>query len=616
MNEMGSGAEPAELQGGSWLRPATEDNDLRRYLTTLRERRLLILVCVVISALVALAYVEISTPVYQAQAGLLIVPADVSGDITLTGLPLIQASSDPTRDVETAAELIATTDVAAGVKAALRLHGTPQQILNKVTVVPVAQSNIVAVTATGSSARSAAQLANGFATGVVAQRTALFDRRLDQQIALLTQRIATSPSLGGRLGGGLSQLQTLRTAPLPDMRVATLAQPPTAPSSPKKRLSIVVGIISGLLIGIVAAFAVEGLDPRVHREEQLRRLFHLPVLARIPREGAAGGMARSLARVPLIGELARWSLDRRSQPRSPLSLSPAGLDGYRTLRATLLASRPIQPRSILVTGAGPWEGKTTTAINLAVSLAWSGASVILIEADLRRPSIGGALGLKSQLDLSHVLTGQVSLERALVQPPEYGENLRILLAGGHGMGSAFVGIGVARERAGAGRLRHHRLPAVGGGDRRARARSAGGPGTARGASGPDPDGQAPAPGYAADPHGSTPGGDRADWNRTTPCLRAVSVSVSVPGCRLAPAGNPQEDACNSALTWGERVRRSPDTRRPGPRCRMRSARRRCGGRRARLVCTAATARRLAGAASGLRHGRIPPSTGLSQRARA
>jgi polysaccharide biosynthesis transport protein len=274
---------------------------------------------------------------------------------------------------------------------------------------------------------------------VVAQRTALFDRRLDQQIALLTQRIATSPSLGGRLGGGLSQLQTLRTAPLPDMRVATLAQPPTAPSSPKKRLSIVVGIISGLLIGIVAAFAVEGLDPRVHREEQLRRLFHLPVLARIPREGAAGGMARSLARVPLIGELARWSLDRRSQPRSPLSLSPAGLDGYRTLRATLLASRPIQPRSILVTGAGPWEGKTTTAINLAVSLAWSGASVILIEADLRRPSIGGALGLKSQLDLSHVLTGQVSLERALVQPPEYGENLRILLAGGHGMGSAFVG---------------------------------------------------------------------------------------------------------------------------------------------------------------------------------
>jgi capsular polysaccharide biosynthesis protein/Mrp family chromosome partitioning ATPase len=436
---MGSGAEPADLQGGSWLRPATEDNDLRRYLTTLRERRLLIFVCVLISALVALAYVEISTPVYQAQADLLIVPADVSGDITLTGLPLIQASSDPTRDVETAAELIATTDVASGVKAALGLKLSPQQILNRVSAVPVAQSNIVAITATASSAQAAAKLANGFATGVVNQRTALFDSRLDVQIALLSKRIAASPGLAGRLGGGLSQLQTLRTGPLPDMRVATLAQPPTAPSSPRKGLSIAVGLISGLLIGIVAAFALEGLDPRVHREEQLRRLFQLPVLARIPREGGAGGIARTLARVPLIGELARWSLDRHSRPRSPLSLSPAGLDGYRTLRATLLASRPIQPRSILVTGAGPWEGKTTTAINLAVSLAWSGASVILIEADLRRPSIAGALDLKSQLDLSHVLTGQVSLERALVQPPEYGGNLRILLAGGHEMGSAFVG---------------------------------------------------------------------------------------------------------------------------------------------------------------------------------
>jgi capsular exopolysaccharide synthesis family protein len=439
MSDMGSGAEPAERQAGSWLRPATEDNDLRRYLTTLREHRLLILVCVMVTALVALAYVEVSAPAYQAQAELLIVPADVSGDLTLTGLPLIQQSSDPTRDVETASELIATTDVAANVRTALRLHLTPQQILNKVSVIPVAQSNIVAITATGASARAAAQLANGFANSSIALRTALFHTRLDQQIALLTKRIAASPGLAGRLNDGLSQLQTLSTGPLPDMRVATLAQPPIAPSSPRKGLSIAVGIFSGLLIGLVAAFALEGTDSRVTREEQLRRLFQLPVLGRIPREGTAGGVARTLARVPLIGELARWSLDRRSQPRSPLTLSPAGLDGYRTLRATLLASRTIQPRTILVTGSGPWEGKTTTAINLAVSLAWSGASVILIEADLRRPSVGGALGLKSQLDLSHVLTGQVSLERALVQPPEYGENLRILLAGGHGMGSAFVG---------------------------------------------------------------------------------------------------------------------------------------------------------------------------------
>jgi Mrp family chromosome partitioning ATPase/capsular polysaccharide biosynthesis protein len=440
MSDMGSGAERAELQGGAWLRPATDENDLRRYLTTLRERRMLILVCVVIATLVALAYVEVSTPVYQAQAGLLIVPANVSGDVTLTGLPLIQSSSDPTRDVETASELVTTTDVAAGVKSALRLPGTPRQILSKVTAIPVAQSNVIAVTATGGSPNAAARLANGFVNGVITQRTALFQTEVDAQIALLKREIATAtPTVVGRLAAAVSELQTLRSAPLPDMRVSTLAQPPTAPTSPKKTLSVAVGIVGGLLIGIVAAFALEGLDPRLRREDQLRRLFALPVLARIPREGAGGGLTRAVARVPLLGELAQWSRDRRSRPRSPLSLSPAGLEGYRTLRATLLASRPIQPRSILVTGAGPWEGKTTTAINLAVSLAWSGASVILIEADLRRPSIAGALRVEAKLDVSHVLRGHASLEQALVQPDEYGANLRVLLANGHEASNAFMG---------------------------------------------------------------------------------------------------------------------------------------------------------------------------------
>src|SRR5262249_26999059 len=156
-------------------------------------------------------YVQITTPVYEAQADLLIVPANVSGNVTLTGLPLIQTSSDPTRDVQTASELVTTTDVAAGVKTALGLSGTPRAILTKVTSTPVAQSNVVAITAQASTPKAAARLANGFANTVVAQRTALFQARIDDQIAFLKREAASStPDVAGRLASGISQLQTLR----------------------------------------------------------------------------------------------------------------------------------------------------------------------------------------------------------------------------------------------------------------------------------------------------------------------------------------------------------------------------------------------------------------------
>ena len=433
MSEFNRGNLAGSRTEHGWLRPETEDNDLRRYLTTLRERRVLIVVCVVIATLVAAAYVNLAKPVYQAQANMLVMPVNVtSGDQTLTGLPLVMASSDPTLDVETAAELVKTTNVAAATKAALNLSGTSQQILSRVSVTPVAGSDIVAVTATGPTAGAAARLANTFAASAIALRTAAFDQQLDQEIAALDHRIAASPAtVAAQLATQLTELETLRAGSLPDMRLDTTAEPPTSPSSPRKALSIGAGLAVGLMIGIIAAFALQAVDPRLRREEQLRRLFQLPILARVPREGPAlGGLTRAIDRLPFVGDFARRRQDRRTRPRTPAKLSPASLEAYRTLRATLLAWPGGSPRSILVTGSAQWEGKTTTAINLAASLALSGASVILIEADVRQPSIGIALGLDPILDLKRVLSGEVNVEEALVESDEYGPNLRVLLARG------------------------------------------------------------------------------------------------------------------------------------------------------------------------------------------
>ena len=128
------------------------------------------------------------------------------------------------------------------------------------------------------------------------------------------------------------------------------------------------------------------LDPRLRREEQLRERYRIPILsARIPRE-------RRTRKAPL-------SWDR---------LSDTAIESYRAFRAILTASDRdgSPPLSFMVTGAGASEGKSTTAINLATSLAIAGARVILIEADLRRPAIGNAVGVRPNKGVVGVLLGQ------------------------------------------------------------------------------------------------------------------------------------------------------------------------------------------------------------------
>jgi hypothetical protein len=128
-------------------------------------------------------------------------------------------------------------------------------------------------------------IANAFAAATVQNRTESLHRQLRTIIPAIEAQLGALPPAQrvgqGSLGERLASLQTLLAGPDPTISVESLAQQPTSPSWPRTKLTVIAGIIVGLLIGVGGAFALEGLDPRIRREETLRRIFRLPVLDRV-----------------------------------------------------------------------------------------------------------------------------------------------------------------------------------------------------------------------------------------------------------------------------------------------------------------------------------------------
>lgn len=390
-----------------WLAPRVEQQGLSRYISTLRDRWWIVVLVVLVALGAAGAYLATAEKVYKAHADMLVTPVSASDDATL-GLGLIRESNDPTRSLTTASRFVTTAAVARRVIADLRLKVDPAVLLRRVTAEPLAQSSIVTITTTAPDPREAADLANAFAAATVADRTAQLRARLEPTIGVLDARLrSAAPAERQDLAARVATLDALRGVPDPTISQSVRAEIPTSAASPRPKLTIAAALLIGLVLGVGVAFAIQAIDPRLRDEEQLRAIYRVPIVARIPREARA----------------------RSSGPLPPARMSPASLEAYRTLRATLAASHSgeFRSRSALITGSSPSEGKSTTALNFAHSLVQAGNRVILIEADIHRPTLGRTLGIRPTYGIGSVLIRQVSLEDALVTTDAYGPDLRLLL---------------------------------------------------------------------------------------------------------------------------------------------------------------------------------------------
>ena len=365
----------------------------------------MILQAVVVVTVVAAALTSRQDTEYTASANLLF--RDQSPLLeAATGAPVDQRSVD--RAAATNEALAALPEVAN--RAAKRVEGsvTGAEVQNAVNVKSEGDSDLITIEATFASPKLAASIANAYGDSYIAARRGSDQKQIRKSLSLLEESLTSlSPTdrvaaTGADLKLRIERLQVAEKLQTGRAEVVHRATVPSSPSAPNWRRNIALALAVGTLFGFFLASLLERLDRRLKEAEDLEEIYGVSVLAFIPR-------SRGL---------------RRGRRTSPKKFYAAAIgeqaEPFRTLRSNLrFASHDEELHSLLLVSPSPGDGKSTVARALAVTMASMGDSVVLVDADLRKPDPHSVPGVPEDEvgGLSTVLEGSLELTDALTEVP-------------------------------------------------------------------------------------------------------------------------------------------------------------------------------------------------------
>lgn len=401
--------------------------ELGDYLGVLRRRWWVVLVSAALGTLVAAAFLTVTPKTYTATATVY-VSANAANANQLQG----SRTSGAAVNMDNEAQIVQSDLVAGPAAKALRSSVPLAQLIKQLTVTVPANTTVLDIACTASSARASAACAQAFANSYLAARAAAArgkvgfevselqsrERTLESQVLKLRQQLRSlrrnspkRPLISTQIKNADSQLSTLRadisalggSVNYNPGNILTAAIAPTAPSSPQPLLDLPSGLVAGLLIGLVLAFVTDRRDDLIHSAADVERFLRLPVLLSLPH--------------------------RRFDEVSSLA-SPRSQEGqaFTELAEAVGAGLGDGNHIIAVAASSPGHAGSLVAANLAAALARTRSDVLLVCADPQDIIMRRLLGVGDRRGLADVLAGQATLGEATWRVPEVAR-LRLLTPG-------------------------------------------------------------------------------------------------------------------------------------------------------------------------------------------